>query len=1028
VKFQASSGATYFIVADNVGPDASPVLSLYDTCAGPGAWGYGQRIRWTAPTDGLYYIKAENHDPQDYGPTARYDLHIEETGCAADSYEPDNDAASANAIEVGGSAQRHQFCPAGDQDWVRFTAMAGFTYTLATANLGSASDTVLCLYGGDGTTQIACDDDSGGGRASRLSWQAPADGVYYAQARHHDPNASGPDTGYDLLVARTACTEDTYEPDDTAAAARPIATDGSRQTHNSCPAGDEDWAKFQVAAGELTRQYVIETSNLGVDADTVLCLYADGGANELTCNDDYGSGEASRIIWQFTTADTYFARVRHFSPERYGPGTQYDLSVAQLEATPTVTPTATSTPTATPTPPPSRVKTLLLVNRERVAALYGESAAADLMAHLASLASYPDAPGTIVQVETNAAVAAAYAQWIPDQFNTRKANNVAAAVRNLALAYLADNPDVEYIVIAGDDRVIPYRRTLDRTDHPESEYAGSVSSGTTLYAACRDDMSLTDDYYADREPTLWHGHEVYLPDYAIARLVQTPAEIMAQIDAFLANDTVAAHKALVTGYDFIQDGAQEMCNTLSTDLGSDSVDCTLIGDWWSRSDLRRKQLDTVPRFDVQAINGHANHRQEGSPQGNSVSADDVATYGSSDLTGAVIYTVGCHSGFNDLGSDSAGQRGLDLTQAFARRKVNYVANTGFGWGYRTGVGLSERLMADLTLELLRGNSVRIGKALRDAKQHYYAETSNFTDHDEKILIEATLYGLPMYELTSGRVLGDESPFPSAIVTSTVPAAFGELRQGRVEVRLRGSFGALVETTTADGTYFALDGRTQMEAGAPIQPLFFADVAAPAAGSLHGALLQSATYTDLASFDPAIARPVNEEHDPAEPTFTTPGWYPAVPFAVRSAADGPETLVALLGQYRANDRTERLYDRLAFDLYYSTSPDRFAPAISLVSAAAEGMVARVKVAASDPSGVYRVVVAYTAGGGSWASADLAYDSAMHKWIGNVPVGATWFVQAVDGVGNVAVAHNKGAYYTAQPAGGYKRYLPTILRRR
>jgi hypothetical protein len=1025
VKFQASSGATYFIVADNVGPNASPVLSLYNACAAPGSWGSGQQIHWTAPTDGLYYIKAENHNPQHYGPTAHYDLRVEMTACAADSYEPDNDVGHANAIEVDGTAQRHQFCPAGDPDWVRFTATAGLNYTLATANLGSASDTVLCLFGNDGA-ELACDDDSGGGRASRLTWLAPADGIYYAQARHYNPNASGADTGYDLTVARLACDEDAYEQDDRPTDARPITTDGAKQLHNICPAGDEDWVKFDVAV--TTGQYIIETSDLGSNADTVLYLYDTDAATELASNDDYDDGEASRIAWQFTSAGVYYAKVRHFAPDQYGAGTAYNLAV-KFQAGGTSTPTPTGTPpeptptaTPTPTPPPSRVETLMLTNRARVAALYGDQPAADLLGRLEALAGYPDAPGAVVQVETNAAVAAAYAPWVADPLNTTKANNVAAAVRNLVLQYLADNPGVKYIVIAGDDRVIPYRRTLDRTNYPESEYAGSASAGTTLWAACRDDMSLTDDYYADREPTLWNGHELYIPDYAIARLVETPAEIIAQIDAFLANDTVAANKALVTGYDFVIDAAQEMVDTLSTDLGSNNTDRTLIGPNWSCNDLRAKQLNAAPRFDVQAINGHANHRAEGCPQGGVISADEIAP-GTADLSRAVIYTVGCHSGFNDLGSDNIGQRGLDLTQAFARRKVNYIANTGFGWGYRIGVGLSERLMADLTLELLRGNSARIGPALRDAKQRYYAETSGFTDHDEKILIEATLYGVPMYRLTTGSILTGESPFPSAVITRTALATFDDLHQGRVEMGLAGSFGALVETTTADGTFFALDSRTQMEAGAPIQPLFFADVSAPTAGALHGALLRSATYTDRPNFTPLIARPMNEYTTTAGTPFTATGWYPPVPFAA-SRASGPENLVALLGQYRAETRTERLYDRLAFDLFYGASFDWQPPALAWVSARTEGALTNIKIKADDPSGIHRVVIAYTVGQRAWFSVDLPRYT-LHKWMGFIPAGATWFVQAVDGAGNVAVADNKGRYFTTR-WGGARVYLPTVLK--
>jgi hypothetical protein len=47
------------------------------------------------------------------------------------------------------------------------------------------------------------------------------------------------------------------------------------------------------------------------------------------------------------------------------------------------------------------------------------------------------------------------------------------------------------------------------------------------------------------------------------------------------------------------------------------------------------------------------------------------------------------------------------------------------------------------------------------------------------------------------------------------------------------------------------------------------------------------------------------------------------------------------------------------------------------------------------------------------------------MGFIPAGATWFVQAVDGAGNVAVADNKGRYFTTR-WGGARVYLPTVLK--
>jgi hypothetical protein len=1099
VKFQAQSGASYLIVADNPGTDAEPILALHDTCdAGP-SLGHGQQIQWRASTDGMYYLQVVNHDPEVYGPTTNYDLRVEQTGgCEEDGYENDDEAGQAQAIEVDGAAQRHNVCPAGDKDWVTFDATAGTAYRLETSNLASDADTVLCLYDTDGATQIQCDDDGGEGMGSRIRWLNTSSGSYYARVTHYNDDASGPNTAYDLTVATQGCHPDAHEDDDDSGTARIIDVGGSPHDHNYCGAGDQDWAKFSASASVT---YTIQTGNLGPESDTMLTLYDTDGSTELAFNDDYAEGLDSRIDFVFSSAGTYYVKSQHYDAEQYGAGTEYQISIEQDGDEPctglsevviggpnrgetdaahafsaSVSPPDATEPidyTWSPAPesgqgtanvsyrwdtpgdytielsaencggavsddhtvhvsdaPPSEVRTLLLVNRQRLVTLYGETAAQQVMDKLELLAQHDAVDGQILQVETNTSVAAAYDAWIRDLMNTTKANNVTSAIRNLVMATLEDTPDVEYIVIVGHDEMIPFRRVLDRTRHPESNYEGSVSAGTAQRGACRDDMSLTDDYYADREPSREDGHEIYIPDYALGRLIERPGEIVTIIDKFLSDAGFTANNVLVTGYDFIQSEAQQMCDVWRTDLGSGDVDCELIGGGWSGDQLRDKQLDSVPRYDIQSINGHANHRVEGAPGPGSVSADEVATYGSSDLSRALIYSLGCHSGFNDVGSDGPGENGLDLPQAFVRRGATYVGNTGYGWGCRGGSCLSEVLMYKYTQNLSRGSSASIGQAFLSAKQTYYDEEGDFDGYDEKILIEATLYGLPMFELTTLGTLGPEDPFPSVVVTTTSPATFGPYSQATLDLSLVGALGAFDETSTSEGSYFALDGHVHADAGRPVQPQFFAEISRQDAGTARGAILTSGSYDVEESFDPVIVQPMNEYYEPEEPSFFSTDWYPAVPFTVRrggSSASG-ETLVATMGQYDSSKGSERLYESMHFDLTYSDSADQIPPAITSTSARRKGMSLEVKVGASDPSGVERVVVAYTSGHGTWSSRDLSYDAAMDKWTGSViAVGEIeWFLQAVDGAGNVATSGEKGMYHARRAEDVHTVYLPLTLR--
>jgi hypothetical protein len=123
-----------------------------------------------------------------------------------------------------------------------------------------------------------------------------------------------------VLLATVASADDHGNTPETAT---PIGTDGVPISGNIEPPGDVDYFKFTANAGNL---YTIETSNLGPGSDTYLILFAPDGFTILF-EDDQGGDEpdASKIVFEATQSDIYYAEVSHFSLE-YGTGT-YDLSV-----------------------------------------------------------------------------------------------------------------------------------------------------------------------------------------------------------------------------------------------------------------------------------------------------------------------------------------------------------------------------------------------------------------------------------------------------------------------------------------------------------------------------------------------------------------------------------------------------------------------------------------------------------------------------------------------------------------------------
>lgn len=109
----------------------------------------------------------------------------------ADTYEPDN--SSAAAVAYTGTSS-HTFHTAGDVDWIAISISpdkVGKTHYLTTNRLGSLADTVLELYGTNGTSLLAYDDDGGGGFASKIAWTPVSAGTYYVKIMPYNSSWAG---------------------------------------------------------------------------------------------------------------------------------------------------------------------------------------------------------------------------------------------------------------------------------------------------------------------------------------------------------------------------------------------------------------------------------------------------------------------------------------------------------------------------------------------------------------------------------------------------------------------------------------------------------------------------------------------------------------------------------------------------------------------------------------------------------------------------------------------------------------------
>jgi hypothetical protein len=213
-----------------------------------------------------------------------------------------------------------------------------------------------------------------------------------------------------------------------------------------------------------------------------------------------------------------------------------------------------------------------------------------------------------------------------------------------------------------------------------------------------------------------------------------------------------------------------------------------------------------------------------------------------------------------------------------------------------------------------------------------------------------------------------------------------------------------------------------------------------------------SFTDTTGFQPDVPFAIADRQDNGQtpPTvFPYPQWYPAVPASInrRLGLDGLEhqSLVLIPGQFKATSSTtttlgtERLYASLQEEVYTApfSDTDFIAPYIAQVSAITTtsqpqfAMGTAFDVQVSDNSGsVQRVVVLYAkAGDTSWSRLDLAWNPATGHATGTLPgvtVPISYFVQAVDPSGNVAVATDEGNPYTTGGVGASTPFVtPAII---
>ncbi len=636
---------------------------------------------------------------------------------------------------------------------------------------------------------------------------------------------------------------------------------------------------------------------------------------------------------------------------------------------------------------------------------------------------------------------------------------------------------IENIVVVGGDGVIPMAAVPDLTEYSnESTFAREIltaGASNSVSGTAGSGYLLSDDPYAtDAGISILGGdHELYVPERNIGRLVETADEIIGQLSNFRTyggrlDPTTFNDSAAVTGYDFLDDGAQAIIAELQAGgfdvselLEDTDVDPATGQQLWDR----QAYLDLLAGSDYSVISPNAHYDFESllpaAPDAvksftdaDLVTTDDVAGVDTPPVS-SLIFTVGCHGGLS-VDDVQLGLTGIDPTldwaQLNARGTNQYVAHTTYGYGDTDIIAYSERLAQLFAANISAMTTaapdapVSLGEAVRSAKQEYFASTLVLTPYDEKIMQSWTYYGLPMYTLgdiveTPPTTFADSigastlTTFDLATVASTSatpadPVTFGQPdAKGVVPVSIDLTGGALEENVTDDGTFYSVGGNTIVAHYRPVQPRV--DVPIPPttpAAKYGGFLITDLLSEDLdASYEPFVSRPMVDNSVDEGRIEALDGAFPATLQRI-TEANGSQRLLVAAGQYESN---QRLFREIEGQLIprVGTGDDQAPRFIDVAGqtvsdVGTQGRGVQFDIVTEGATDATRVVVVYReVGNDAWSAIELAGqpDGGNRKWFGSAPLTTMnpqveFFAQSVDAAGNVGITSNKIENFEATDA--------------
>ncbi len=636
----------------------------------------------------------------------------------------------------------------------------------------------------------------------------------------------------------------------------------------------------------------------------------------------------------------------------------------------------------------------------------------------------------LLDLHKTSGVVAARSRLDKNPCSVSASNAMSKAIQDLLGTYLTTEQswaDLKNIVLVGGDDQIPFWRLPGGTfgaRETDNEAALRLSSprtnscdpgtqpglpcdrfATPLSSAAAGDFVLTDDAYGDIAPVGVLDRNLFVPNVAVARLVETPEDIADQVSTYLnRNGQLQADSALSTGYGAWDEVPARLVDSLlgRTAAGNHQ---TLNGAW-TRNDLTSKLFPSGASPRLVSINAHMTEDAliPGQPGATNATPSTNDLYKTSDLPsdwrsrlrGRLLYTIGCHAG-QQLPDAWYGSGNLDFAEAF--NTGGYIGNTGWGVADDAATAMSERLLVGIA-RYLNKPGVTAGQAMMLAKQDYLDGLGLFMGYDEKVLMQATYYGLPMYTL-------------SGAGGSTAPPATGNWTSGSdlgLTTRSSSFVPNFVTKTTPQGNYLTANGQEPVSSpGNPIVARFSEQLPqvsgqTPKDGlvlSLNTSGVGGATAVAAENFGGA-ALPERVDDIAFPSSLTAVSGQQLTLIASRVDANSTASMTSGL--------TER-FNNVGVRVYYSASSDSTQPFVASSASRNANGSQTITVRARDDGGPTKAayLMTNTGGPGAWTGTWMTPAGA-DTYTATIPCGGDvrWFTQVVDGAGNVGIDMKRGYF--------------------